>query len=149
VKVTATIVSCGPTPLSIFECRELLGVGGNARLLNSEHHEHATLWHDPVLQGLEAVSNAGDHWHCLSASLREAAGGGRVAWARPSQSLGQLGGGRRSFLLDVVQLLFPPLDSIPNQVAGVLSGKVMIGCHLIGVDWRWRRLRCVAGNCAP
>ena len=54
---------------------------------------------------------------------------------RPSQraGLGHLGGGRRSLLLDLAQLLFPPLDCIPNQVAGVLSGKAT-GVHLIGVD---------------
>ena len=61
---------------------------------------------------------------------------------------GQLGRRHRSLLLDVVQLLFPPLDCIPNQVTGVLSGKAT-GFHFIVVDWRrlWK-LRCMAGNCA-
>lgn len=57
---------------------------------------------------------------------------------------GKLGGGRRSLLLDIVQLLFPPFDCIPNQVAGVLSGKGT-GVHKIGVDRRWRWCACAGG----
>jgi hypothetical protein len=49
------------------------------------------------------------------------------------------GRARRSLLFDVAQLLFPPLDSIPNQVAGVLSDKGT-GVHVIAVGKarRWR-----------
>ena len=70
----------------------------------------------------------------------------RAAWIQPP---GQLGRGRSSFLLDVVQLLFPPLDCILNQVAGVLSGKGT-GFHLINIVWRrcggMLRRRCMRGN---
>ena len=82
-------------------------------------------------------------------ALRAAIGNVKGAERKGTASTALVGtrGSPCSLLLDAFQLLFPPHDSIPNQVAGVLSCKGT-RVHMIAVNWwswRWWGTRPLLG----